>query len=135
MANVVNQNNQSNTKKIKAMKNALVLMLGLLAGTASFANPSTPKTAAAQTHVVMTTEHKIKLYVQPLQTKGQLSILDAGGQPVYTKTVALQKGLSQQFDISDLGTGTYQLTLKTDQETVTKRFVVQANPNQSFVVQ
>lgn len=112
-----------------------MLMLGLAAGTASFAKPSTPKTSAAQTHLVMTPEHKIRLYVQPLQTKGQLSILDANGQPVYNTTVALQKGLSQQFDISSLGTGTYRLTLTTGPETLTKTFIVQSNPNESFVVQ
>ena len=117
------------------MKNVLMLMLGLAAGTASFANPTTPQTSAAQTHVVMTSEHKIKLYVQPLQTKGQLAIWDADGKAVYSQNVALQKGLSQQFDVSNLGAGTYRLTLTTGNETQTKAFVVQANPNESFVVQ
>lgn len=118
------------------MKKVLILMLGLVASTASFATtPETSKPTATQTRLVMTAEHKIKLYVQPLQTKGQLTISDASGQTVYSNTVALQKGLGQQFDFSDLGTGTYRLTLKTDTETITKTFVVQANPNESFVVQ
>ncbi len=110
-------------------------MLGLVAGTASFANDSTAKPAASETRLVMTTDHKIKLYVQPLQTKGQLAILDADGQAIYNSTVSLQKGLSQQFDFSELAAGTYRLTLNTGHETVTKTFVVQANPNTSFVVQ
>ncbi|GAB4016442.1 hypothetical protein GCM10028808_44910 [Spirosoma migulaei] len=117
------------------MKKVLILMLGLVASTASFANVSTPQTSASGTRVVMTADHKIRLYVPANPTKGQLAILDANGQAVYTTTVALQKGLSQQFDVSGLGTGTYRLTLTTDQETVIKTFVVQANPNESFVVQ
>jgi len=93
------------------MKKVLILMLGLVASTASFAKPTTPQTSTVQTRVVMTPEHKIKLYVQPLQTKGQLAILDANGQAVYTQHVALGKGFSQQFDVSSLGTGTFRLTL------------------------
>lgn len=110
-------------------------MLGLVASTASFANGSIPQHTAAQTRVVMTADQKIRLYVQPLHTKGQLTIRDASGQAVYSSTVSLQKGLSQQFDCSNLGTGTYRLTLTTGEETLTKTFVMQANPNQSFVVQ
>lgn len=117
------------------MKKALILMLGLIASTASFAHESAPQPAANQTRVVMTTDHKIKLYVQPLKTKGQVAIWDANGQAIYTANVALRKGLSQQFDFSDLNTGTYRLTLTTDGETVTKTFVVQASPNESFLVQ
>ncbi|RYF67147.1 MAG: T9SS type A sorting domain-containing protein [Cytophagaceae bacterium] len=118
------------------MKKILILMLGLVASTASFATTNTPaKAAAVQTHLVMTHEHKIKLYVQPMQTKGQLIIRDANGQSIYAETVNLQKGLSQQFDVSGLGTGTYQLTLATGSDTLTKTFVVQNSPNESFVVQ
>jgi hypothetical protein len=117
------------------MKNALILLVGLMAGTASFANPTVPQHTTAQARVVMTTENKIKLFVQPLQTKGQLSIRDAAGKPVYSQNVTLQKGLSQQFDCSDLSIGTYQITLTTNNETITRTFVVQADPDTSFVVQ
>ena len=118
------------------MKKVFILMLGLVASTASFATTNAPgKSAAAQTHLVMTPEHKIKFYVQPIQTKGQLAIWDASGQSVYTETVNLQKGLSQQFDVSSLGTGTYRLTLVAGNETIIKTFVVQGGPNESFVVQ
>lgn len=111
-------------------------MMGLVASTASFATTNTPaKSAAVQTHLVMTHEHKIKLYVQPIQTRGQLMIRDASGHSIYTETVNLQKGLSQQFDVSSLGTGTYQLTLAAGNEILTKTFVVQNSPNESFVVQ
>ncbi|MVM33447.1 T9SS type A sorting domain-containing protein [Spirosoma sp. HMF4905] len=117
------------------MKKVVILMLGLVASSASFAHQSTTQPTAAQARLVMTAEHKIKLYVQPLQTKGQLAIWDANGQSVYTTTVALQNGLSQQFDFSNLGAGTYKMTIATGTETLTKTFVVQANPNESFIVQ
>ncbi|GAB3769923.1 hypothetical protein GCM10028818_06870 [Spirosoma horti] len=118
------------------MKKVVILMLGLVASTASFATTNEPdKSTAAQTHLVMTPEHKIKFYVQPIPAKGQLMIRDANGQSVYTETVNLQKGLSQQFDLSSLGTGTYQLALVAGTQTLTKTFVIQVNPNESFVVQ
>jgi hypothetical protein len=82
----------------------------------------------------MTTDQKIKLYVQPVASKGQIAILDAEGHPLYTRTVSLQKGLGQQFDVSGLGTGTYRLTLTTGTDTVTRTFVVQTVPYQNFVV-
>ena len=110
-------------------------MLGLVASTASFATSSTTYPAVSPTHLVMTADHKIKLYVQPLQTKGELSIQDANGQIIYNATVSLQKGFRQQFDVSNLGTGTYRLSLTTDRETLTKAFVVQADPHTSFVIQ
>ena len=117
------------------MKKVLILMLSLVASAASFATPSAPPTTAANPHLVMTTDQKIRLFVQPLRAKGQLAIRDASGQAVYASNVSLQKGLSQQFDIANLGTGTYRLTLTTGDETFTKTFVVQATPNQNFVVQ
>ncbi|MVM36631.1 T9SS type A sorting domain-containing protein [Spirosoma sp. HMF3257] len=117
------------------MKKVLILMLGLVASTASFAHHVTTQPTAAQAHMLMTAEHKIKLYIQPLPTKAQLGIQDAHGQSVYSATVALQKGLSQQFDISGLGAGTYRFTISTGTETLTKTFVVQATPEESFVIQ
>lgn len=117
------------------MKNAFILLVSLMAGSASFANPSVPQHTAAQTRVVMTPEHKIKLFVQPLRAKGQLVIWDAAGKPVYSQHVSLQKGLSQQFDFSNLSVGTYRLTLTTGSETLARTFVVQPDPNDSFVVQ
>ncbi|GAB3697073.1 hypothetical protein GCM10027592_20860 [Spirosoma flavus] len=117
------------------MKKVLTLMLGLIAGTVSFATPSTNQPSASETRVVMTTDHKLKLYVQPLQAKGKLAIRDANGQEIYNSNVSLQKGLSQSFDFSNLSMGTYQLVLKTGDQTVTKTFVVQAAPNESFLMQ
>lgn len=128
--------NETNNQLLKkAMKKVLILMLGLIASTASFANHTITQPETTQTRLVMTANHKIKFYVQPMPTKGQLAIRDVNGKAVYTATVALDKGLSQQFDFSGLGTGTYRLSLNTGAETLFKTFVVQANPNESFVVQ
>lgn len=112
-----------------------MLMLGLVAGTASFAETTTSTNLNKETRLVMTNNQKLKLYVQPLQAKGDVAILNASGQAVYKTSVSLQKGLSQQFDFSGLSAGTYQVSLTTNGQTVTKTFVVQANPNESFVMQ
>ena len=120
------------------MKKTILLMLGLVAGAASFAQ-QTPTQAPAsdkpQTRLVITPEQKVKLFVQPVAGNGQLSLLDTQGHVLYGANVSLQKGFGQQFDISNLPIGTYRLVVKTNDETVTKTFVVQPVPNQTFVVQ
>ncbi len=118
------------------MKKSILLMLALVASTASFAQvaPTTPAAPAPETRLVMTTDQKIRLYVEPVAAKGQIAILDAEGHALYSKPVGLKKGLSQQFDVSGLGTGTYRVMLTTGAETVTRTFVVQTVPYQSFVV-
>lgn len=113
-------------------------MLGLVAGTASFAQQapvSTPATDTPQTRLVITPDQKIKLFVQPLATNGQLALLDAQGRVLYGANVSLKNGIGQQFDITGLPVGTYRLLVKTNNETVTKTFVVQPVPNQTFVMQ
>lgn len=118
------------------MKKSILLIAALIASTASFAQVAaeTSASSAPETRLVMTTDQKIRLYVEPVAAKGQITILDAEGHALYTKTVALQKGLGQQFDVSGLGTGTYRVMLTTGSETVTRTFVVQTVPYQSFVV-
>ena len=117
------------------MKKVLILMLGLVASTASFAKSSTPSAANVQSRLAVTADHKIKLYVQPFSTKGELAIRDANGQAFYNTTVSLGKGLSQQFDFSNLPVGTYQLVLTAGQQAITRTFVGQADPDASFVMQ
>jgi len=76
------------------MKKTLLLMLGLVAGTASFAQQTpvqTPTTDTPQTRLVITPDQKIKLFVQPLATSGQLSLLDAQGHVLYGANVSLKK--------------------------------------------
>lgn len=119
------------------MKKSILLMFALIAGTASFAQVAateTPSASAPDARLVMTTDQKIRLYVEPVASKGQIAILDAEGHALYSKTVTLQKGLGQQFDVSGLGTGTYRVMLTTGKETITRTFVVQTVPYHSFVV-
>ena len=119
------------------MKKGILVMLGLVAGTASFAQETTPQTPAAallQTRVIATPDQKIKLFVQPQSTKGEITLRDDQGHPLYTETVSLKNGLGQQFDITRLGVGTYKLTVATSTETVTKTFIVQPVQNTTFVV-
>ncbi len=119
------------------MKKTILLMLGLVAGTASFAPKATAQTIdtpTPQARVVMTDNQKIKLFVQPLLAEGEVAITDASGHSLYTSTMNLKKGLGLQFDVSGLSAGTYQMTLKTGSEVVTKTFVVQVVPYESFVV-
>ena len=112
-------------------------MLGLVAGTASFAPKSIAQatnTPTPQARVVMTADQKIKLFIQPVQVEGEVAITDANGHSLYTSTMNLKKGLGLQFDVSGLSAGTYRMTLKTGSEVVTKTFVVQPVPYESFVV-
>ncbi|WP_020606030.1 T9SS type A sorting domain-containing protein [Spirosoma spitsbergense] len=119
------------------MKKTILLMLGLVAGTASFAPKTiaqTIDTPTPQARVVMTNNQKIQLFVQPVQVNGEIAITDAEGHSLYASTMNLKKGLGLQFDVSGLSAGTYQMTLKTGSEVVTKTFVVQVVPQESFVV-
>ena len=113
-------------------------MLGLVAGTASFAQQTptqVPASDTPQTRLVITPDQKVKLFVQPMASNGELALLDAQGHVLYGINLALQKGFGQQFDISNLPIGTYRLVVKTNGESVTKTFVVQPVPNQTFVMQ
>ncbi|MFD2937519.1 T9SS C-terminal target domain-containing protein [Spirosoma flavum] len=116
----------------------LVLMLGLVATTAPFAQQTILQTPAASTYqarLLVTANQKIRLYIQPQSTKGLIILRDAQDHPLYTATVTLKEGFGQQFDITDLAVGTYRLTVTTGTATATKTFIVQPVPNQTFIVQ
>ncbi len=119
------------------MKKVIALMLGLAAGTASFAQTSASQTTSPlvpQTRITMTTDQKIKLFVSPVSERAQIALQDADGHALYTEYVTLAHGLGQQFDVSSLAVGTYRLTLTTDGQTIVRTFVVQPVPNQTFIV-
>ncbi len=119
------------------MKKTILLMLGLVAGAASFAPKATAQTIdtpTPQARVVMTANQKIQLFIQPVQVQGEVAITDADGHSLYASTMNLKKGLGLQFDVSALSAGTYQMTLKTGSDVMTKTFVVQAIPYESFVM-
>ena len=119
------------------MKKVIALMLGLVAGTASFAQESASQTnnpSVPQTHITMTTDQKIKLFVSPISERAQIALQDADGHALYSEYVTLAHGFDQQFDVSGLAVGTYHLTLTTNDQTIVRTFVVQPVPNQTFIV-
>ncbi len=119
------------------MKKTILLMLGLVAGTASFAQESNAQITAAtepQVRVMATSNQKVRLLVQPEASKGKIALLDEEGHALFTETVALHEGINQQFDIAQLATGKYRLKITTDGGTVIKTFIVQPVPHETFVV-
>lgn len=119
------------------MKIVIALMLGLVAGTASFAQASASRTNSPlvpQTHITMTADQKIKFHVSPVSERAQIALQDADGHALYTEYVTPAHGFDQQFDVSGLAVGTYRLTLTTNEQTIVRTFVVQPVPNQTFIV-
>ena len=120
------------------MKKTILLMLGLVAGTASFAQESNSQALTAvtepQVHVMASSNQKVRLVVQPEASKGKIVLFDEAGKSLYTETVSLYEGINQQFDIAQLATGKYRLKITTDSGTVTKTFIIQPVPHETFVV-
>lgn len=113
------------------MKNTLILMLGLVAGTASFAQTTPSKTP--ETSVSITTDQKVKLIVAREEATAAVTLRDADGHVLYRETVDLRNGLYQHFNIAQLVNGTYQLAVAIGKDTVVKTFVVDEQPAQKLV--
>ncbi|MBO0935530.1 T9SS C-terminal target domain-containing protein [Fibrella sp. HMF5335] len=120
------------------MKKVIVLMLGLVASTASFAQQVAPEgtvAATPQTNMFITADQKIKLFVEALPATARITLSDAAGHALYAIRVPLNHGYGQQFDISNLGVGLYRLTVSTAAKTTTNTFVIQPLQPQTFIVQ
>lgn len=113
------------------MKKIFVLMLGLVAGTASFAQNAVNEVPVA--NVSMTSDHKIKLVVKPEMAKATIVLRDLAGHLLYTNTVNLRTGINQTFNIDDLAFGTYQLAVTVGQQSTVKTFVIEEHPAQTVV--
>lgn len=113
------------------MKNILLLMLGLVAGTASFAQTTQGETPAA--NLVVTSTHKLKLMVGQQDAKGTIALVDNAGHVLYNDSVNLQKGLNQNFNIDALSSGTYQVVVTIGKQSIVKTFVVDEKPAQTVV--
>ncbi len=112
-------------------------MLGLVAGTASFAQESYAQTVDSSDPLVYmsaTNHQKVRLIVQPEASKGEIVLLDEMGHALYTETVALNEGIIQQFDIAQLASGTYRMKVSTPTGTITKTFVIQPVSQERQVV-
>ncbi len=113
------------------MKNIFILMLGLVAGTASFAQTTGSKTPA--TSVSITADQKLKLIVARENASALVTLRDTEGHILYSSTVDLRDGLSQKFNLSELGIGSYQLAVSVGNEVVVKSFVIDDQPAQKIV--
>lgn len=113
------------------MKNTLILMLGLVAGTASFAQTATSKTP--ETSVSITTDQKVKLIVAREEATATVTLRDADGHVLYSENINLHDGLRQPFNVAGLANGTYQLAVATGNDTVVKTFVIEEQPAQKLV--
>ena len=113
------------------MKNTLILMLGLVAGTASFAQTTNSKTPEAS--VTITADQKVKLIMARENATAAITLRDTDGHVLYRENVDLRNGLRQQFNIAQLANGTYQLAVAVGDDTVIKTFVVGEQPAQKLV--
>ncbi|MBD2701330.1 hypothetical protein IC229_11825 [Spirosoma sp. BT702] len=112
------------------MKKLAILMLGLTIATASFAQ-TTDKTP--ETSVSITTDQKLKLIVGRESAIATVRLLDAQGHVLYSEQADLQDGLRQNFDLTALDYGTYELSVSVGKERVVKEFVIDDKPAQKII--
>lgn len=114
------------------MKKVIALMLGLVAGTASFAQTTSPAPVA---NVILTSaSEKLKLFVAPEAATATVNLMDAEGHVLYTHKVDLQKGFRQDFNIAGLEPGTYQIAVRTGSQAVIRTFVIDDVPAQKQII-
>ncbi|GAB2576027.1 DUF3244 domain-containing protein [Spirosoma areae] len=113
------------------MKKIFILMLGLVAGTASFAQ-STDSTTPATT-VTITNDQKLKLIVGKEEATATITLRDAAGHVLYSNTLSLRDGLQQKFNLTQLDEGSYQLAVVVGKETVVKAFSIANQPAQKLI--
>lgn len=116
-------------KKVRTLALGLALTLSL--ATATFAGQLTD---VPQISVAATADAAVKLLVASANGTGQITLRDEAGHVLYQSNVNLQDGLNQRFDVSELATGTYQLSVTNGRETATKTFVVEEKPASRAVV-
>ena len=113
------------------MKNTFILMLGLVAGTASFAQTTNPKTP--ETSVIITSDQRVKLLVARDESNAVVTLRDTESHVLYSANVNLRDGLRQYFNIAELANGTYRLAVAIGSNTVVKTFVIGEQPAQKLV--
>ena len=108
----------------------IALMLGLVAGTASFAQTATDNTPDV---VVTSTQEKLQLYVAPQSTRATIKLHDKLGHLLYTTTTNITNGFRQTFDLSNLESGTYRLSVEKAGQTIDKTVVIGSVPAQKQI--
>ena len=113
------------------MKKILLLMLGLIAGSASFANTNDNTKLSAKTSVVE--NEKVRLVIAPMNAKAKLELTDSEGHLLYSSSVNLSHGIKQVFDVSHLENGLYQLSLSTGNEHTVKTIDITEMTSQQLI--
>jgi len=114
------------------MKKLFTLMLALGMSAASFATPATDPTLDA--HVSVLPDNRLHLFLGQVDATASVYLRDAAGNALYTTRVDLgETPFRQNFDISQLGEGTYQLVISSGKSTVTKTIVVATKPAEKVV--
>lgn len=113
------------------MKNVFILMLGLVAGTASFAQTTETKTLV--TSVSITNDQKLKLVIGRENSTAVVTLRDPQGHVLYRSSVNLREGLLQKFDLNQLDKGLYQLAVTVGDDVITKAFVIDDQPAQKII--
>lgn len=113
------------------MKKILLVVLGLVAGSASFAN--TNENGKPSTYASVINNEKVKLVVAPMNANARLELLDDFGHVLYTSNLNLGGGFLQVFDISKLEKGEYKLSVSVGKERTVKTFDITEMPSQSLV--
>ncbi|WP_157815869.1 hypothetical protein [Spirosoma pollinicola] len=113
------------------MKNVLILMLGLVIGTTSFAQTTEHITPVAT--VSITTDQKLKLVVDREDAVASVTLRDTQGHLLYSSNVNLREGFTQKFNIDELTAGSYQLAVAVGNDSFVKTFVVADQPAQKLI--
>jgi hypothetical protein len=113
------------------MKKVFILMLGLVAGTASFAQTTEPQSPVAT--ISVTSDQKLRLVISRENAKASVILRDTQGHVLYNSNVSLIDGLMQKFNLSELALGTYKLAVIIGDEVIEKTFTIDEQPAQKLV--
>ena len=113
------------------MKKILLVVLGLVAGSASFANTNDSNKPSASASII--SNDKVKLMVAPMKAKARVDLKDFYGHVLYTTNLYLGNGVLQIFDISKLETGEYELSVSVGKERTTKTFDITETVSKQLV--
>lgn len=109
----------------------IALMLGLVAGTASFAQTATDTTPDV---VVTSTREKLQVYVAPQSANATIKLHDQMGHLLYTTTTNVSNGFRQTFDLTNLESGTYKISIVKNGQTTDKTVVIESVPAQKQIL-
>ncbi|AKD56175.1 hypothetical protein [Spirosoma radiotolerans] len=113
------------------MKKILLLMVGLVASSASFATTNERNKPVATASILG--NDKVKLVVAPQPANATLALNDEQGHVLYSSKVNLRDGFQQKFDISNLANGVYQLSVAVGNERTVQSFTVMQVPGYHMV--